>query len=221
MVSYFYVTYRYNKLHKSNIFEGTVSIYIQQILEIAKENKGMVTTSQVTSAGIARKFLNDCLKQNLLQKVSRGVYVLPDIWEDEFFILHYKYPKGIFSLETALYLLGFSDRTPISYTMTFPKGYNISAAKRNGVICRLVKKDNHLLGKINLHSPTNNLIPVYNIERTICDIFKTRNTIDEQIFNHAVKAYVRSENHNLPLLFDYSEQLNVTKRIQSYLEILL
>jgi hypothetical protein len=62
---------------------------------------------------------------------------------------------------------------------------------------------------------------VYNIERTICDIFKTRNTIDEQIFTHAVKAYVRSDNHNLPLLFEYAEQLNVTKRIQSYLEILL
>ena len=68
---------------------------VERILDIAKVNNGMVTTSQVTSAGIARKFLNDCLEQNLLEKAGRGVYVLPGTLEDELFILHHKYPKGI------------------------------------------------------------------------------------------------------------------------------
>jgi predicted transcriptional regulator of viral defense system len=194
---------------------------IEQILTIAKANNGMVTTSQVTSAGIARKFLQDCLEQNLLQKASRGVYVLPGVWEDELYILHHKYPKGIFSHETALYLLGYSDRAPFSYTMTFPQGYNITAAKNNGVVSRLVKKNNHILGKITLPSPSNNLIPVYNIERTICDIFKIRSSIDEQIFRPAIKAYARSNHRNLPMLFEYANKFNITKQIQTYLEILL
>jgi glycogen debranching enzyme len=59
-------------------------------------------------------------------KAARGVYVLPEVWEDELFILQYTYRKGIFSHETALWLLDFSDRTPQKYTMTFPVGYHVA-----------------------------------------------------------------------------------------------
>ncbi|NLE89979.1 MAG: type IV toxin-antitoxin system AbiEi family antitoxin domain-containing protein, partial [Dehalococcoidales bacterium] len=102
--------------------------YVEQILYIAKKFNGMITATQVTEAKIPRRCLTECVNKELLYKASRGVYVLPDVWEDEMFILQYKYPKGIFSYETALYLHGLTDRTPLSYTMTFPKGYNITAA---------------------------------------------------------------------------------------------
>lgn len=46
--------------------------------------------------------------------------------------LQHEYGRGIYSHDTALYLLGYSDRTPAKYTMTFPRGYNIEIKSPSG-----------------------------------------------------------------------------------------
>lgn len=195
--------------------------YIEKIVELAKINNGMVTATQVSDAMIPRRCLSECVNKGVLNKVNRGVYVVVNAWEDEMFILQYKYPKGIFSYETALYLHGLSDRTPHSYTMTFPKGYNITAAKTNQVVARIVNGENYELGLIEMQSPCDNKIMVYDVERTLCDIVKGNHTCDIQIVNSAMKNYVRLKNKNINKLFDYAIQLKVKAQIAHYMEVLL
>lgn len=195
--------------------------YVEQILYIAKKFNGMITATQVTEAKIPRRCLTECVNKELLYKASRGVYVLPDVWEDEMFILQYKYPKGIFSYETALYLHGLTDRTPLSYTMTFPKGYNITAAKTNRVAAKIVNVENYELGLIEMQSPCKNKIRVYDAERTLCDIVKGNNACDIQIVNSAMKNYVRLKDKNINKLFEYATQLKVKSQIAHYMEVLL
>ena len=43
--------------------------------------------------------------------------------KDDYYLLQYKYSRGIYSHETALYLHGYTDRIQDSYCMTFPRGY--------------------------------------------------------------------------------------------------
>ena len=195
--------------------------YIEQILDMAKQSNGIVTATQITEAKIPRRCLTESVDKGFLYKASRGVYVLPNVWEDEMFILQYKYPKGIFSHETALYLHNLTDRTPSSYTMTFPKGYNITAAKTSGVVSRLVNLENYRLGLIEMQSPCKNKIKVYDIERTLCDIVKNSSTCDVQIVNAAMKIYVKSKGKNINKLFEYAKQLKVTSQIAHYMEVLL
>ena len=195
--------------------------YIEQILDMAKQFNGIVTATQITESKIPRRCLTESVDKGFLYKASRGVYVLPNVWEDEMFILQYKYPKGIFSNETALYLHNLTDRTPSSYTMTFPKGYNITAAKTSSVISRLVSLENYRLGLIEMQSPCKNKIKVYDIERTLCDIVKNSSTCDVQIVNAAMKIYVKSKGKNINKLFEYAKQLKVTSQIAHYMEVLL
>jgi len=195
--------------------------YVEQVLDIAKKFNGMITATQVTEAKIPRRCLTECVNKELLYKASRGVYVLPDVWEDEMFILQYKYPKGIFSYETALYLHGLTDRTPLSYTMTFPKGYNITAAKTNRVAAKIVNVENYELGLIEMQSPCKNKIRVYDPERTLCDIVKGNNACDIQIVNSAMKNYVKLKDKNINKLFEYATQLKVKSQIAHYMEVLL
>ena len=75
----------------------------QAILNLAKQNNGIVTTAMVVAAGFPRgslKYLADC---GSLDRTSRGVYTLPEAWEDEFVSLQSRYKRGVFSLETALF----------------------------------------------------------------------------------------------------------------------
>ena len=41
------------------------------------------------------------------------------------------------------YLLGYSDRTPAKYTMTFPKGYNAPSLKQENLIVKRVVPENY------------------------------------------------------------------------------
>lgn len=70
-----------------------------------------MTTTQVTEAGIPRRCLSVMVESGAIYRVERGIHTLPEVWEDELFFIQYRFPKGIFSHETALYLHGMTDRT--------------------------------------------------------------------------------------------------------------
>ena len=94
--------------------------------------------------------------------------------EDDFYLLQRKYGRGIYSHDTALYLLGYSDRTPAKYTMTFPKGYNAPSLKQENLIVKRVVPENYEFGRIKIESPSGNPIRIYDLERTLCDILRGR-----------------------------------------------
>ena len=98
---------------------------IKELLEASED--GIITTAQVVEAGLHRGILQEFVKNGEIYRLGRGLYVLNSAWEDDFYLLQRKYGRGIYSHDTALYLLGYSDRTPEKYTMTFPKGYNATS----------------------------------------------------------------------------------------------
>jgi len=111
---------------------------IEELLEASKD--GTISTSQVTEAGLHRGILQEYVKSGEMYRFGRGLYVLSNVWEDDFYLLQRKYGRGIYSHDTALYLLGYSDRTPAKYTMTFPKGYNAPSLKQENLIIKRAMK---------------------------------------------------------------------------------
>jgi len=118
----------------------------EMILKMLKDGKGFITASEVTAAGIQRRALGELVTTNHVYRVARGIYALPETWEDEMYFLQYRFSKGIFSNETALYLHGLTDRTPISYTLTFPHGYNAAGLKKHNANSKFVIPEIYDLG---------------------------------------------------------------------------
>ena len=129
----------------------------------------------------------------------------------------------IFSHQTALYLHDLSDRTPSVFHISVPQGYNASHIKKRyeDLQVHYVKKDLYELGKTEIKSPQGNLVPVYDVERTICDVIIDREKIDKQIFIEAIKRYFKSPNKNLRQLITYSKQFKIEDEIRKYLEVLV
>lgn len=191
------------------------------IMQMVHENKGTITTEQVSKAGLSRGSLKYLADKGLLIRSARGVYILPEIWEDELFNLQTRFKKGIFSQETALFLFDLTDRTPSRYHMTFPLGYNTTSLNPENVKYCRVKNDIYELGVTTAKTPVNNWVRAYGIERTLCDILKGRNHVDIQIISDVFKRYARSKDKNIPLLSEYAKILRVEKKIRSYLEVLI
>ena len=194
----------------------------QRLIDEFMQNAGdIVTSKQITEAGLHRSILSGLVEAGELVQVARGVYMKPSAWEDEMYLLQYRFSKGIFSHETALYLHGLTDRTPARFTMTFPWGYNTASLKEENVTVKRVIKELYGLGITNLASPAGSIIRTYDVERTLCDIVRGKTTCDIQIVNQAMKHYAESKGKDIQKLTSYAEKLRVKPKILNYMEILL
>ncbi len=193
----------------------------EKILEILKKNNGVITTAEVTEAGISRGSLKHLVDTGVIERAARGIYQLADVWDDEMYHLQVRYKKGIFSGETALYLHDLTDRTPMRFQMTFPNNYNLTNIKSENIKCNRVIKGLYELGVIEIKTPAGNLVRSYNMERSLCDILRTQSYTDIQIVSDAFKRYTKRNDKNIPLLSEYAKKLRVEAKLRSYMEVLL
>jgi len=77
--------------------------YIEQIKDIVQEQNGMIFTKDLTENDIPRIYLTNLVKAGELERVSRGVYVDVNHIDDEMYYMQVKYPRLIYSHETALF----------------------------------------------------------------------------------------------------------------------
>lgn len=187
---------------------------------LKKTRNGVITSKQVSDSGIYRGAIKSLVEDDIVYQYGRGIYVDNSKLEDEFYLLQCKYGRGIFSHETALYLLGYSDRTPEKFTMTFPKGYNTPSIKNENIEIVRVIPENYSLGVIEMKSPSGNIIKVYNLERSLCDVLRG-SVNDVQIINPAMKKYANSKEKDINKLMKYAEQLKVKPKVLNYMEVLL
>lgn len=190
-------------------------------LGMAKENNGIVTARQAAEAGVPHSRLSELSAAGELVRVDRGIYCLPEAWEDEFLIAQHRFSKGVFSDVTALFLHDFTDRTPDRLSMTFPRSYNATAARREGIAVRTCAPEVFDMGVVMVATPSGNRVRTYDLERTLCDLLRGRSAPDLQVVNPAMRAFVRSRSGSVAKLMGYARKLGVEKKVLGYMEVLL
>lgn len=194
---------------------------IDKLNGLLERNNGQVTRKQTSRAGIDPHLLVTLTRNGELERVDRGVYINPAIFEDDMDILQYRFSKGVFFKDTALFLHGMIDRTPDMYQMNFPANYHPTNIQRYPVKVYRQKAEWQTLGIEVVKSPGQHLVQVYNIERTLCDILRTRDASDSETIKQAMVAYSQMKQKNLHLLSEYADIFNVKEKIMTYMEVLL
>ncbi len=192
--------------------------YEEKILRLFKN--GYLETKNVVKNNIPKTYLSKLIKENKIERVSRGIYTKKDTAVDEFVILQSKSKNAIFSNMTALYLYGFSNRIPIKYDITVPVGYNGILQKLDNVNLYYCKRDLLELGLTNYTLDSGNVIKVYDLERTICDIIKNKKKIDLELFNKAIREYFYSKRKNNLKLYEYAKKIKIEEKINNTFEVL-
>ncbi len=195
--------------------------YIKRIEKIINEQNGTLLSSDLDEYNIPRTYLSMMVAEGKIEKIGRGIYALPDALEDEMYIMQKKYPNLIYSHETALFFHEISDRTPFEYSVTVPSGYKVVDTINERFNIYYIKRDLHLMGVTELETTLGNTIRIYNLERTICDLLRSRNRIDIQIFSDALKRVVKKKHLDYVLLSEYARKLNVENILNTYMEVLL
>lgn len=195
--------------------------YLEKLEKLIEKQHGTVLSADLDLYEIPRTYLQMMVAEGKLERVDRGVYVSTDAIEDEMYSMQTKYPKLIYSHETALYLHGLSDRTPFEYSASVPSGYKVVGSVAERFKIYYIKKELHELGVETVQSSHGNPIRTYDIERTVCDLIRSRNRIDVQILNEALKRFVKLKSADLSILMDYAKKLKIDAVLKNYLEVLL
>ena len=77
------------------------------------------------------------------------------------------------------------------------------------------------VGKILVTDNLGNKVPMYNLERSVCDAFRSRNLIEIQEFNTILKSYIARPDKDLNLLMEYAKLFRVNNVVRKYFEVLL
>ena len=195
--------------------------YMSELTAIAKSHGGIIETKVASQRGISKAMLYKLCKENMIHRIANGQYILPDDMQDELLAISNRSKKIIFSHETALYLHGISDRTPFEHTVTAPSGCIPSAAIKSECKVYYIKPELFELGKTTLKTPAGNNVPTYDLERTICDVVRSRSKLGTETFLAALKLYAADPKKDLNRLNSYAKKLRVSNVLRQYLEVLL
>lgn len=185
------------------------------------DDSGILLTKNAIEAGISKHALYNFIRDNGFEKAAHGIYASPETWEDENYILSLRCPQGVLSHDEALYYHGLTDREPLQKTITIYTGYGTSRMVADGIKVFTVKKELLDIGKEIVKTSYGHDIPLYNRERTICDLIRSRNRFEIQDFQAALKTYIMGKNKNLNRLMEYAKLFHVDKKIREYMEVLL
>lgn len=194
----------------------------QELLaSLAEQNDGLLTTADAVQAGVSRPTLAKFVEKNGYERVMRGVYCAPYAWVDKMFLLQMRWPAAIFSHDTALFLHDMTDRDPLQYTVTMKTGRNPTNLTNAGLCVYTVKSELFALGQMTMKTPYDNEVQTYNVERTVCDIVRSRNSMDGHIFQETLKRYARRKDKDLHRLMQYAKAFHVDSLMKQYMEVLL
>ena len=203
-------------MEKLTIKEFKEKSNIEIVEELMKKNNGYITSKELDMFDIHRMYLSIMQEKGIIEKVSSGIYIDSNKIEDNYYVFSLSMPNVIFSHMTALYFHGLSIKAPNDvYDITVKRSYNSNHLRKHNVF--YVDNDIYELGLTEVETPMGNKVKVYDIERCICDIIRSKNRMDSEHIKHSVREYVKRKDKDLVKLSLYAEKLGVKGVVMDFL----
>lgn len=196
---------------------------LKLINKIITKNSGVAKTSEFMKFGITAANVAKLCKDGVLIRVKHGYYQFASQVElNEEKIIYNLFADGILCMDTALFYYGYSDRTPLEWTIAFNRTVSRSRFKINYFNLKPYYIDDKYLNIGVTHTDINGVkMKIYDRERVICDCFKYKNKMDVEIFNKAINAYVIDDKKNFGTLSEYAKEMHVYKKVIEIIGVLI
>ncbi len=196
--------------------------YQIKIESLMDEYNGFLLTEAVTKADIPRAYIKEFLDQGKITKLERGVYLRKNGKDDVLFRTQLKYKGIIYSHETAMRLHGFLKKVPDdTVSVTVKTGINPTKLKDRGLKVYTIKEDMMDVGLVSVKTKFGNSVKTYSLERTICDILRSRNSINDAVFGAALNEYIRSPKYDEEALVEMAQMFHVGKILSNYKKVII
>ena len=160
------------------------------------------------------------IKEGVIERVRNGVfYYNPD--DNHLMIdIDKVVPGGVLCLYSAWSYYELSLQIPQSYCVSIISSRKIKLPDYPPITLYYWTKEHQELGVVYKVIDGYN-VPIYNIEKCVCDAIKYRNKVGIAVCSEVVKEYLKRKDRNLMLLMQYARIMRVETILKKYLEIAL
>ena len=200
----------------------------EKLKELFLNNGGILTTKGLNEEGITSYIINKLLVENKITRFTRGNYSYNEIYLHDYEIISSLFPEAIIYLESALLLHEYTERIPNEWKIAVGRNmkrnkYDIDYPKINA---HYVEEDILEIGVIEIETYLDEenhnskvVTKIYDKDKTICDVIKHRSKIDKEVFNIAIRNYIKDNGKNLNNLYKYARELNILGVVETYIGV--
>ena len=194
----------------------------EQILQIARE-AGVLRPRDLISYGIPPSYLHRLYNRGLLDRVGRGLYMLPNAEVTEHHTLaeaSKRAPQAVVCLLSALRFHGLTSQAPFEIWLAIEN--KARRPRINDLPCRFARfSDKAFLSGIETHGIDGVPVRVYNPAKTVADCFKYRNKIGLAVALEALRDCLDQRKCTVDDLWRYAKICRVANVMRPYLEAML
>ena len=194
---------------------------LKQLLEIL-ERQSILRPRDLDAYGIPRNYLARLHQRGLVDRIGRGLYMLPqaDITRHHSLVAaSRRVPHGIICLLSALHYHGLTTQAPFAVWLAIDN--KAHRPRLQSLPIRLVRFSGPALTEGVEETQIEGVtVKIYNPAKTVADCFKYRHKIGLDVAIEALKDCRRQQKCTVTDLWHYAEICRVTAVIKPYLEVL-
>lgn len=186
------------------------------------KNSGVLKTCELNDLGLSSRQIKKLLDDDFIVKIKKGFYELAEAVSREEVIISRLFPDAVIFLESALMHYGYTDRIPSAWQIAVNRyskssKYNIDYP----IIEPFYLEPKFIQIGVDEIQIENVKVRIYDRDRTICDVLRYEKKLEKEVFNNAIKRYVKDPKKNVRRLFEYAEVLNIKNKTQTYIGVWL
>lgn len=212
---------------------------MQTLIDFLNEHGGYATIKEMKGASFHTREIARLLKEGAIEKVKPGLYRVANIGsidvtlsDDTAAELHGSafspgildicraIPDGVICLVSALEFHGLTTANPSEIYVAIPHAGKIPKIEYPPVRV-FYYRDRFYKAGIDKFSTHNVEIKIYNREKTICDMFRYRKKLGEDLALEGLKNYLKLKDANINRLREYAEICQVKTVMMPYLKALV
>jgi len=198
---------------------------MSKVITYIKKRGGYVTLKELKKASFQTRDISKLIDSGEIEKIKPGLYRLPvrsfgSNVKATLIDVCRAIPGSVIALISALDYHQLTTFNPSEVYLAIPH-----ASKPGKIIFPPVKtfffRDRFYSLGIETVKTSDGTFRIYNKEKTICDMFRYRNKLGEDLAVEALKNYLSTKKKNLKLLQEYAVQCQVKTILLPYLRVLV
>ena len=197
---------------------------MNNLIEYFKHNR-YVRMKELKKVSFQTRDVSHLLKDGIIHKIKPGLYRLEEIFDVDgvstsLLDVCQAIPEGVICLISALDFYDLTTFNPSAVYVAVPQ-----AGKFPKIIYPPIKgyyfsKDVYYAG-IEQIETLYGTVKIYNREKTICDMFRYRNKLGEDLAFEGLKNYLNLRGFNIGKIIEYAKICRVEKIIMPYLKAIV
>jgi predicted transcriptional regulator of viral defense system len=202
--------------------EAAITQREREVLDLVRE-LGIVRGNDLEESGYSRRYLSRLTGKGALERISRGLYALPDsdVTENQSIAEIAKlYPDVVVCLLSALQFHGLTTQMPRQVWIAVD--VDGRAPRKLPVRVRVVRFSGRALTEgVETHRVGTVPVKVYSVAKTVADCFKFRNKIGTDVAVEALRESLRERRVTVDELQTYGAICRVERVMRPYLEAIV